>query len=326
MNRLDTELHRLYLPLSLPPPSNALVLESEPGAVGGGGTGERLPAPVAGEGTVRALVLGVAKPAHWDSLAPVWQGVQADLGLPAPAIAVSGTHGHWLWFSLAEPVPLARATAFLTGLRVRYLAQLPPERVVQMPQSDGAAQAGLAPDGGSQAPGAAVPGPHAEALAVVAHLPNREVVPGQWSAFVAPDLARIFEDEPWLDRPPGPSAQADLLARLVSTPLAEFDRALARLCPQPVAQPQPQPQSRPGAAPLAAVPAPRAEGDAAGMAEGCAHAQAGAHAGCPNDADGVVAPGQWGPRRFLRGVMNDPQADMALRMEAAKLLLPFVAD
>jgi hypothetical protein len=35
-----------------------------------------------------------------------------------------------------------------------------------------------------------------------------------WSAFVAPDLAAIFEDTPWLDLPPGaepPAAPVTLL-------------------------------------------------------------------------------------------------------------------
>ena len=34
--------------------------------------------------------------------------------------------------------------------------------------------------------------------------------------FVAPDLAALFADEPWLDLPPSSDAQADLLARLLA--------------------------------------------------------------------------------------------------------------
>ena len=52
----------------------------------------------------RALMLALAQPGSWAGLAKVWQGVQADLELPAPAIAVSGTDSYQLWFSLAQPV------------------------------------------------------------------------------------------------------------------------------------------------------------------------------------------------------------------------------
>ena len=38
--------------------------------------------------------------------------------------------------------------------------------------------------------------------------------PEHWSAFVAPDLAHIFNDTPWLDLPPNLEGQAELLARL----------------------------------------------------------------------------------------------------------------
>ena len=65
-------------------------------------------APAAAAGNaVRALVLDVARPADWRPLAAVWQGVQADLGLPAPAIVANGSDGLQLWFSLAQPVPAA---------------------------------------------------------------------------------------------------------------------------------------------------------------------------------------------------------------------------
>src|SRR5687767_1704576 len=94
MNRLQAELQRLYL---------------QPAG--------------------RALLLEVAGPASWEALSRVWQGVQADLELPAPAIAVPGTGSHQLWFSLREPVPEARAIAFLGGLRRRYLGGVAPERI-----------------------------------------------------------------------------------------------------------------------------------------------------------------------------------------------------
>ncbi len=172
MSRLDAELRRLYL---LPaPPSPAMALPP----LADGGAASTADA-------VRALALGVRQPAQWDRLLAVWQGVQADFGLPAPAIAVSGSDGHWLWFSLAQAVPRAQAAAFVAGLRTRYLAQLPPERTVLMPDVTHGEPGG-------------------KCWQPADHLPCREVLPGQWSAFVAADLARIFEDEPWLDRCPTP--------------------------------------------------------------------------------------------------------------------------
>ncbi|RYG88656.1 MAG: hypothetical protein EON59_03725, partial [Alphaproteobacteria bacterium] len=113
------------------------------------------------DGGVRAMVLELARPADWEVLSRVWRGVQADLQLPAPAIAVSGTDGLQLWFSLQEPVSADRAGAFLAQLRARYLAGTAPARLRAMPS------AGAAP---WQAP--AVP-------ALQAGTEN-------WSAFVAP--------------------------------------------------------------------------------------------------------------------------------------------
>ena len=108
----------------------------------------------------------------------------------------------------------------------------------------------------------------------------------RWSAFVAPDLAPMFVDEPWLDLPPNPEGQADLLARLHSIPPAAFSRAL-----QAVAIPSPVP-AQPQA--IAASTAPSAAID--------------------------------DPRRFLVGVMNDASVDLALRIEAAKALLSVTGD
>jgi hypothetical protein len=167
MNRLQAELQRLYFPSP-----------EEPALVGA-------------DGRVRAMVLELARPASWDALGKVWRGVQADLELPAPAIAVSGIDGYQLWFSLAQPVPAAQATAFLEFLRRRYLGEIAAQRVAMK----------------------------------ASVLPPREVAPGQWSAFVAPDLAAVFADEPWLDLPPGDDAQADLLSRLASIQPEELRRA-----------------------------------------------------------------------------------------------------
>jgi hypothetical protein len=170
VNRLESELQRLYLPQD------------------GGGP--------------RAMVLELAGPANWDALARVWQGVQSDLRLPAPAIAVSGIDSCQLWFSLSEPVPGQRALAFLRLLHKRYWAGVPKDRIRMKAWSPGDP------------------------------VPPAQAAPGQWSAFVSPDLAALFSDEPWLDLAPSPDAQADLLSRLQGIAPADFERALESLAPR----------------------------------------------------------------------------------------------
>lgn len=238
MSRLPIQWHRLFAPQ----PS--------------GGT-QVWPALTDADGQVRAMVLGLAQPASAAALGSLWQGVQADLGLPAPAIAVDGCRGYQLWFSLAQARPAAQAEAFLTALCRRYLGE-----------------------DGSTARIERQPGP----------VPAPQAGSERWSAFIAPDLAPMFEDEPWLDIPPNPDGQAELLARLASIEPAAFDQAMARLAPTeppPAAAHLPVPAQAP--APPAAPATPR-----------------------PQD-----------PKAFLLDVMNDEQVALALRIEAAKALLPY---
>ena len=211
MNRLQSELHRLYL--------------ARP-AADGGAAGSALIDP---SGAVRALVIELARPASWEVLARVWHGVQAELGLPAPAIAVSGTDGLQLWFSLAEPVGVARARAFLEGLRRRFLPDVAVNRVRLLPAAEASA---LQP----QAHARLVPALQA---------------PGEnWSAFVAPDLAPVFAETPWLDLPPSEEGQAALLHGLEAMKPAAFEAALQRLGAS---------EPPPSAATLAAVIPPGAD-------------------------------------------------------------------
>lgn len=187
MNRLQAEQRRLFL---LPDSINDLTSP---------------------DGLVRALVLELAQPAEWDTLTALWQGVQGDLGLPAPAIAVSGVDGYQLWFSLLEPVPLADAHAFLEGLRQRYLADVPARRVRIWP---------LAPEAGASPVRARL-------------VPAEQEVSGRWSAFVAPELLTMFADDAWLDFTPNAEAQADLLSRVQCIKPGDFQRVLTELAPTP---------------------------------------------------------------------------------------------
>jgi len=241
MNRLDAERQRLY-----------------------GVDGTTPAGAIDAAEHVRALVLGLARPADWQALAAVWHGVQADLALPAPAIAVAGPEGYQLWFALDEAVPSAQAMAFLEALRRRYLAEVEASRLGLWPRADAT---------GALQQARAVPAPLAPE--------------GPWSAFVAPDLAPMFSEEPWLDLPPNPEGQADLLARLATIPRADFERALSLLGPATTAAPEATPDRQPAADPSSA---PR--------------------------------PATTDPRQFLLDVMTDDRVPLALRIEAAKALLP----
>jgi hypothetical protein len=180
MNRLQSELHRLYL---LPSPENGGCL-------------------IDASDQVRSLVMELTGPADWALLGQVWRGVQLDFELPAPAIAVSGSDGLQLWFSLQQPVGAARGAEFLAGLKSCYLAGLAPATRLRL-------------------------SPPASAALV----PAEQASTGNWSAFVAPDLAPVFADTPWLDIPPGVEGQADLLARLQSIKPAAFEVVLCQLQP-----------------------------------------------------------------------------------------------
>ncbi len=262
MNRLQRELGRLYLPL----------------ATGGQDADGDESGLIDAAGRVRAMVLELARPADWSALSAVWKGVQIDLELPAPAIAVSGKDGYQLWFSLCEPVPAPQAWAFLHALRERYLAGINTGRIGLMPTQDGRS---LPPQ-----------------LLHSAQLPARPTEGGRWAAFVAPDLAPVFAQEPWLDLPPNPDGQSALLSGLETIKAAEFERAMALLGPASAPAPAPAPPAS-GAAPPAA-----------------------AEAGPTSTRPPPVGAGQ-SPKRFLLGVMNDDSVALDLRIEAAKALLPY---
>lgn len=252
MNTLATELQRLYLPR----------LETEPTTPPDGLVGP--------DGTVRALVMELRRAPDWEVLAQVWRGVQAELELPAPAIAVSGDDAMQLWFALAEPVDAAQGHAFLDGLRRRFLPDVDARRLRLLPTP---------------------------ALEHAALVPAEQAGSGNWSAFVAPDLAPVFGDTPWLDIPPNQEGQAGLLRSIAVLKRSAFDAAMDTLgtwappgAPEQAAQP---------GQPVAPAGPDRPAQSAAGSGAGAA-------------ADAV---------RFLRRVMDDEGAPMALRIEAAKALL-----
>ncbi len=256
MNRLQQELHRLYGDAQHP----------------------------------RLALLELARPPDWSSLAVVWRAVQAELGLPAPAIAVAGPSGFQLWFALAEPGLAAAAAELLQRLCQREFSALQPKTSrLRIWTAASSIPDALQPSVSPSAP------PLAQPLAPPSAPPQR-LAPEQWSAFVAPDLAPVFSEEPWLDTEPSPDAQADVLARLKCISAVQLHAALAQLREQasaalPEEAPVPCNEVAAPTAPVAVAPAdpmPMEHKD---------------------------------PRAFLLRVMNDAQQPMALRIEAAKALL-----
>jgi len=179
MNRLQTELRRLYL---FPLPDGGTAWTD---------TG----------GRVRAAVLELVAPVDTALLGAVWAGVQNELGLPAPAIVLSGRDGLQLWFALQQPVDAAQAAALVDGLSRRWLDELAPARRRFWP-----------------APAASAPA-----------LPGTALESERWAAVVSPDLAPLFAETPWLELPPGDEAQASVLAPLRAMTPEEFTSALAQV-------------------------------------------------------------------------------------------------
>ncbi len=183
MNRLLPELDRLY----------GLDMNALDGPAAGA-------ADAGLEHGIRAMVLEVTLPAGWDQLSSVWTGVQSDLGLPAPAIAVSGVDGLQLWFSLASPTSSSAGARFLRGLRAQYLPNLAST--------------------------------HVRVFADAARFPAAppvETSSQHWSAFVTSELASVFAETPWLDIPPSDEGQATILRALESTRQSAFEAALNKL-------------------------------------------------------------------------------------------------
>lgn len=129
----------------------------------------------------------------------------------------------------------------------------------------------------------------------------------RWAAFVTADLPAVFGDDPALDFEPGADAQADLLARLRPITATPLRRARAALAPTPVLASRAD-------TPAVPVSTPQARADGTAVR--------------PLAAAGTNSPAidrHDDPRAFLLAVMNDASAPLALRIEAAKALLPGAA-
>jgi hypothetical protein len=204
-------------------------------------------------------------------LSVVWRQVQTELELPAAAIAVSGTDGLQLWFSVAEPVKATDATNFLLVLQSKYLSATPTKRISLYPSC---------------------PLESTDRINHAKGVPAMREDTGHWSAFVSPDLASVFGNEPWLDLAPNQNQQADLLCKLQSMTLQQFHDVLGLLD-----------------APIGQFAQP-----------------ADANMGAPCNTSATpprYAAMKFGPQEFLAMVMNDPAVALQDRIEAAKALLPY---
>jgi hypothetical protein len=80
-----------------------------------------------------------------------------------------------------------------------------------------------------------MPAPDATAQRQEGHArptPALQAGTGNWSAFVARDLAPVFAETPWLDIPPNEEGQATLLQGLAVMKQPAFDAAFEQLGPR----------------------------------------------------------------------------------------------
>lgn len=190
MEQLIAELARLYLPPGTPTEGLAQrLLGQATGSIN----------LVTDDGRTRAMVIAFHKTGdsgdaqHWSRLCEVANALQAELGLPAPAVSISGVDGYGLWLSLESPVPAAQAQQFLELLRLAYF-----------PDMD------LAPD----------------AATAPAELPPcLDQRTGKWAAFIHPGMGSSFAEEAGLEMAPPFAGQTALLDTLQSISGAQLMHA-----------------------------------------------------------------------------------------------------
>ena len=192
MNKLESELQRLYcLPGQEVP---RFISDTDNPSID----------LIGPSGLVRCCVVSVEKGSDWESVAALYQGVQEDLDLPAPAISVSGKEGYQVWFSLAEPVIWQKARDFMLGLCRKNLPEIKTAQLKFRPGDEGE-------------------------LRFVSAVPARLKTADGWSAYIDPSMGSMFVEETWLEMAPSLEKQAGLLAGLESIKLRDFQRVLTVL-------------------------------------------------------------------------------------------------
>jgi hypothetical protein len=182
------------------------------------------------DGLTRALAIpfrkafGDGETGHWERLCKVANALQADLGLPTPAVSIDGASGYRLWLSLAAAVPADDAQEFLELLRQAYFRELE-----------------LAPDA---------------ATAPVYLPPCLNPRSGKWAAFIHPGMGASFAEESGLEMAPPLAAQLGFLEGLDSIDEEQFRQALRKLQQQQAPAPSPAPApAQPAAEPSLEAPA-----------------------------------------------------------------------
>ena len=170
---------------------------------------------VNGQGLCRVLMVDFDGTAHgqgerdWRLLRAITAQAVHDLGLPVPAVSVSGRKGFGLWWGLAEPVPVAQAQTFLRLFRRAWLSEVPGDELDLRPDTDKPTKA-------------------AQAVAKLPPCLHRGS--GKWAGFLP--LDRLKEEEapsPWFEERPEANTQASILAAVELVPVSAFLQALDAL-------------------------------------------------------------------------------------------------
>ncbi|WP_342119650.1 hypothetical protein [Pseudoduganella sp. OTU4001] len=161
-------------------------------------------------GETRAIALafrrlpGDAETGHWERLCAVANALQEDLGLPAPAVSISGDGAYGLWLSLEKPLPEQHAQEFAKLLYAAYCPE-------------------------AEQPATAL----GNALALPPFLHQSS---GKWAAFIHPGMGASFAGDEGLEMQPPEAGQLALLDGLESIGGEQLAQAEARLRPAAPAQ------------------------------------------------------------------------------------------
>lgn len=195
MQKIIAELARLYIPLGTLSPDvlnqHLLGQATQPISL------------VDGNGLTRAMMIPFRKMAdgedaqHWSLLCSVANALQTQLGLPAPAVSISGSDGYGLWLSLEAPTPTALVQQFLELLHAAHFADMDLRSDV--------------------------------VTAPVELPPCLNQSSGKWAAFIHPGLGASFADESGLEMAPPFAGQAALLEGLPSITHAQLMHAVSVL-------------------------------------------------------------------------------------------------
>ena len=155
------------------------------------------------DGMTRALLIafnqsdGGAPEQHWNRLCEVANALQGELGLPAPAVSISGASGYGLWLSFEQPLPAAQAQEFAGLLQAAYF----PEIDLQPPTVSTPVE---------------VP-------------PCLHRASGKWAAFIHPGMGASFADDAGLEMAPPATGQAGFLEGLRSISADQLAQATATM-------------------------------------------------------------------------------------------------